>query len=141
MLYAINDRVNRAIHELLDGAAVAVVYPEGNKKFAISVPFVQCKELSHGLLITRGFDEYLPSSTLHLIEGEIQIDSGKGTIVVVKDGQLMAEIRKADREDASALRSCMERLTQQDRSRRKTHIEFFIAQAEDSEKFWDIDEN
>lgn len=139
MLYAINDRVNRAIHKHLQSEATAVVYPGGSRDFPTQVPFVQCMEIEQGLVISKGQDDYLPSSTLHLIEGKVVIDDVAGTIQVVNNGKVVAEIRQANDQEARSLYSYVGWSEPEDKERVERHIELFKNQVLEIANHWHTD--
>lgn len=116
-----------------------MVYPNGDRNFPTPVPFVQCMEIEQGLVISKGQDDYLPSGTLHLIEGKVVIDDDAGTIQVVNHGKVMAEIREANDQEARTLYSYVGWSEPEDKERVERHIELFKNQVLGIANHWHTD--
>lgn len=132
-LYAIKDRVNKAIHDFCEGYAAIDVYRNGRK--SISLPFVQVMEISKGLIFTTGQDDYTPSRPMHFVEGEVVIDEKEKSILVLREGQVEAVIRPATLEEESTLLNYVGMSTPEDIERMAAHVKQFEEACRDSEKF------
>ncbi len=100
MLYATKGKVNDAIKRFDWDYATVELYGQGGE---LRFPFVQSGETQTGLLISFGHDDYLPSSTLRHIEGEIEIDDSKQQIAIKQDGKLKARVVEATWEERHRL--------------------------------------
>jgi hypothetical protein len=121
MLYAIKTKVNEIIRRTLNGKAVAIIDPGAS--YELIYPFVQCRETYDGLIVSAGYDEYLPSSSMHLIRGEINIHPQTEQITIGDDDGIRAIIREATKEQSRFHGSYQGDNTPEDYARIAKHIE------------------
>lgn len=119
MLYFIKTKVNDFIKEHLNSAAMAVIDPDSIEPFYFT--FVQCKETDEGLLISSGYDEYLPSSSMHMLSGDIRFDE-QNKVIHIGSGKRRIEIRQASRDRAKNIQAYLGTYTSEDVERMKKHI-------------------
>jgi hypothetical protein len=129
MLYATKGKVNDAIKRFgWDMARITILEP------GYETPFVQSAEITKGLVISTGHDDYSPGKTLRLIQGEVAVDDERQVITVEKDGEIVARITEAtDEQFANA--SYMGQFQEDDIAFMKKHVELFKRQVEDAEKY------
>ena len=119
MLYSIKTKVNDFINEHLNGAAVAIIGPLSREPFYY--PFTQCKETDEGLLISSGYDEYLPSSTMHMLRGIISFDEESKAINIDGPDETY-KIVEAEGKHRKTVISYLGTYTTEDVERMKKHI-------------------
>lgn len=130
-LYAIQDKVNEAIRRYTGGFAAVDIYRAGRLEH--SIPFVQAMQIKQGLVITTGEDDYLPSSTMHLIEGIPEFDEENKLIRIKQGSSTNAIIREATLREENSLLEYIGFSTDEDKARIAKHVESFRAACADTE--------
>jgi hypothetical protein len=131
LLYAINTSLNEIIKRTLNGKAVAVIDP--GKSYEHVYPFVQCHETNAGLIVSAGYDEYTPSSAMHMIRGEINVAPETEQITITADDGLRAIIREATEDQARTHAAYLGDNTPEDQARIAKHIKSIENAATDEE--------
>lgn len=135
MLFAIKDELNATILRFTNGYAAIDFYDVQSKPW-ISLHFVQAMQVKGGLIISFGYDTYLPSQTMRFVSGTLVVDESTQTISVIDKGQLSATIRKAEQKEIYAIDSYLRLDAEEGEGTFIKHIESFIGACEDWNKFY-----
>lgn len=129
MLYATEGKTNAAIKRFgWDMARILII------KNNYETPFVQSAEITKGLVISTGHDEYSPGQTLKLIEGEVVVDDENQVITVVKGDQVVARIIEATDEQFGR-NNYTGQFQPDDIEFMRKHIEIFKKQVTDADYY------
>lgn len=93
MLYAIKTKLNDFIKEHLEHAMLIQPYPG---EPIIGYPIAQTVDIDGGVIISGGYDDYLPSSTLKMITGRFKYDADNKEVRIYEKDKLKFKIVKAD---------------------------------------------
>lgn len=122
-LYDIRDsEINNAIRRLI-GDFAGVTYLSETGEVDHESHIAQVLEMDDGVLFSGGYDEYMPSQCMHLVDGQVVIDERKREIHVVDDGIVRAVIHKAD----DVQRRILERYLGYGTEEGKRHVEMHTA--------------
>jgi hypothetical protein len=132
MLYSIDTNINEIIKRTLNGKAVAIIDP--GKSYELVYPFVQCHETKTGLIVSAGYDEYMPSSAMHMIYGDINVDPLTEQITVSDDRGLKAVIREATRVESRTHEAYLGENSKEDQDRVGRHTRLIASDAKNFNK-------
>ncbi|MFW8589917.1 hypothetical protein ACOI22_03855 [Glaciecola sp. 2405UD65-10] len=118
MLYAIKTKLNDFIKENLEHAMLIRVDVASDVQY----PFTQSVDIDDGVIISAGYDEYLPGSTLKEITGRFEYDSDNSEIRVYQGDKLKFKIVKAQGPAYNDIMSYEGQYRPEDVARIKKHI-------------------
>ncbi|MFW8589919.1 hypothetical protein ACOI22_03865 [Glaciecola sp. 2405UD65-10] len=116
MLYAIKTELNSFIKEHLEHAMLT------KPRLDFGWPISQSVNIDGGVIISAGYDEYLPGSTLRAVIGRFEYDEENKEVRIYDGEKLAFKIVKADKIAYEAIMTYEGQYRPEDIARIKRHI-------------------